>query len=68
MKLSPVPTAGAVIEPKVSVFVPPVGVIWTVPAPAEIVLAAPEEVEDLGIPQIGYYYRQVYHTYTVEPY
>ena len=39
-----------------------------VPAPAEIVLAAPEEVEDLGIPQIGYYYRQVYHTYTVEPY
>ena len=36
MKLSPVPTAGAVIEPKVSVFVPPVGVIWTVPAPAEM--------------------------------
>lgn len=39
-----------------------------VPAPAEIVLAPPEEVEDLGIPQIAYYYRQVYHTYTVEPY
>ena len=34
--MSPVPMDGAVIEPKVSVFVPPVGVIWTVPAPAEM--------------------------------
>lgn len=39
-----------------------------VPAPAEIKLAHPEEVRDLGIPQIGYYYQQVYHTYMVEPY
>lgn len=38
-----------------------------VPAPAKIVLATPEEVEDLGIPQIGHYYRQVYYTYAVEP-
>ena len=33
-KLSPVPTEGAVNELNVSVFVPAVGVIWTVPAPA----------------------------------
>ena len=35
-KLRPVPSDGAVSEPKVSVFVPAVGVSCTVPAPAEI--------------------------------
>lgn len=39
-----------------------------VPCPAPIKLLPPSDVEDLGIPQIGYYYRQVHHTYTVEPY
>lgn len=38
-----------------------------VPRPAPLKLRAPAEVESLGIPQIGYYYRQVYHTYTTEP-
>jgi 5'-3' exonuclease len=39
-----------------------------IPSPAPLNLAPPADVEDLGIPQIGYYYRQVHHTYTVEPY
>jgi len=39
-----------------------------VPDPAPICLADPADVEALGIPQIGFAYRQVYHTYTVEPY
>ena len=34
-----------------------------IPAPAPIVMAKPAEVEALGIPQIGHYYRQVYQTY-----
>lgn len=42
--------------------------IQGIPSPAPIELPPPAEVEDLGIPQIGYYYRQVHHTYTVEPY
>ena len=39
-----------------------------IPAPAPLDLLPPEEVQALGIPQIGYYYQQVYHTYMVEPY
>lgn len=39
-----------------------------VPPPAPLALPDPVEIEELGIPQIGYYYRQVHHTYTVEPY
>ena len=39
-----------------------------VPSPAPLILREPSEVDDLGIPQIGYYYRQVYQTYMVEPY
>lgn len=39
-----------------------------VPPPAPLELRDPAEIEDLGIPQIGYYYRQVHHIYTVEPY
>jgi 5'-3' exonuclease len=34
-----------------------------VPSPAPIEMRPPAEVEDLGIPQIGYYYRQVYSIY-----
>jgi 5'-3' exonuclease len=39
-----------------------------IPRPAPLNLLPPSEVEALGIPQIGFYYRQVHHTYTVEPY
>lgn len=34
-----------------------------IPAPAKIVMPPPAEVEALGIPQIGHYYRQAYLTY-----
>lgn len=34
-----------------------------IPAPAKIVMPPPAEVEALGIPQIGHYYRQAYSTY-----
>ena len=34
-----------------------------IPAPAPIKMPPPAEVEALGIPQIGHYYRQAYATY-----
>lgn len=34
-----------------------------VPDPAPVVLAKPSDVKDLGIPQIGYYYQQVWQAY-----
>jgi len=34
-----------------------------IPAPAPIKMPPPVEVEALGIPQIGHYYRQAYQTY-----
>lgn len=36
-----------------------------IPAPAPIVMPPPAEVEALGIPQIGHYYRQAYATYRI---
>lgn len=42
--------------------------IADVPAPAPLVLRDPDEITDLGIPQIDHYYRQIHHVYTVEAY
>jgi len=36
-----------------------------IPAPAKIVMPPPAEVEALGVPQIGHYYRQAYATYGI---
>lgn len=39
-----------------------------IPEPAPLKLRSPKEIAALGIPQIDYYYRQMHHIYTVEPY
>ena len=38
-----------------------------IPSPAPLALRPPAEIEALGIPQIGYHYRQVYQTYSDAP-
>lgn len=35
-----------------------------IPSPAPLVLRSPAEIDDLGIPQISHYYRQVHMAYT----